>query len=293
MEESKMSNNLPMLSSLKNILKREDIIERFVGMLGKAEAKVFSASIINITSGSSALQKCTEKSIMMAAFKSAALKLPIDPALGRAYIIPYGSVATFQLGYKGLRELAIRSRLYEKIKTAEIYEDDLKSYDPITGDIEFTDLETRKDREDPKKDPIGYYAFFIMNTGFKANVYMSKKEVENHGKKFSQAYKKGKKDCPWFTDFDKMACKTVLKRLLNDNGILSIEMQTGMVGDSKEEPIEVQDAVVTERPEAPKVEKKAPKPKDKDVIDNPHEPVKEPVHGKVEPEPPKEKDPFD
>lgn len=276
------NKKLPMLASLKKTLKKEGIVERFVGMLGEDEAKVFTASIINITSGSTHLQKCTEESIMMAAFKSAALKLPIDPALGRAYLVPYGNTATFQLGYKGLRELAIRSGVYKKIRTVDIYADELEAYNPITGEISFTDMSTWKEREDPKKEPVGYYAFFEMKTGFEANVYMSKKEIEKHAKQYSQAYKANKKDSPWFTAFSKMARKTVLKQLLNDNGILSIEMRTGLISDQEEDSgviNNVPDPEVEKTPEAPKASKKNEAP----VVDAETEPVeKQDAEKKVE-----------
>lgn len=270
-------SNLPTLTKLKQTMKNQGIIDRFVSTLGKEEAGTFMTSIINITSANKALQNCSEQSIMTAAFKSASLKLPIEPSLGRAYIIPYGSTATFQLGYKGLRELAIRSGLYKKIRAVEVYEDELKFYNPITGDVEFTDIDTWKFRYDPKKTAIGYYAFFIMSTGFEANVYMSKAEVEKHATKFSQAFKAKKKDSPWFNDFDKMACKTVLKRLLNDHGILSIELRTGLVTDDNDNtpPIDDQrtpepDPTPEPKKEAPKAKPnpEAPKPQDADVIDN-------------------------
>ena len=265
--------NLPTLVALKHALKNQGIIDRFISTLGKEEAGTFMTSIINITSANQALQKCTEQSIMTAAFKSASLKLPIEPALGRAYIIPYGNTATFQLGYKGLRELAIRSGMYKKIRAVEIYEDELEFYNPITGDVEFTDIKTWKFREDPKKTAIGYYAFFTMTTGFEANVYMTKADVEKHATKFSQAFKAKKKDSPWFNDFDKMACKTVLKRLLNDNGILSIELRTGLVTDDNDDKTPIDDQrppnpeAPEKKPEAPKAEV-APNPQDADVIDN-------------------------
>lgn len=41
--------------------------------------------------------------------KAAVLNLPIEPSLGRAYLVPYKGQAQFQLGYKGLIELAQRT----------------------------------------------------------------------------------------------------------------------------------------------------------------------------------------
>ena len=53
---------------------------------------------------------------------------------------------------------------------------------------------------------------------------MSKEDAEAHAIKYSQTYKRG--FGLWKTDFDAMAIKTVLKRLLSKYGILSVEMQS-------------------------------------------------------------------
>ena len=67
---------------------------------------------------------------------------------------------------------------------------------------------------------------------------MSKKEVENHAKKYSQAYRydlnDNKQSSKWTTDFDAMAKKTVIKMMLSKWGILSVEMQKAIVDDQKD-----------------------------------------------------------
>ena len=65
------------------------------------------------------------------------------------------------------------------------------------------------------------------------SLYMTKQQVINHAERYSQAYKNKKKDSPWFTNFDEMAKKTVLKRLLSKYAVLSIDMQTAVVEDQK------------------------------------------------------------
>ena len=60
--------------------------------------------------------------------------------------------------------------------------------------------------------PIYYYAVFtLVNGGFGFEV-MSKEEINMHKNKYSQAA--GSKYSPWSTNFDDMAKKTVLKRVL-------------------------------------------------------------------------------
>ena len=67
-----------------------------------------------------------------------------------------------------------------------------------------------------------------LTNGFEKTLYMTKDELESHAVKYSKSYaydkRSGKKSSPWSTNFDAMASKTVLKRLLNNYGILSTEM---------------------------------------------------------------------
>ena len=47
--------------------------------------------------------------------------------------------AQFQMMYKGFIQLAIRSGYYEKMNYAVVYEDELESYNPITGEVKFVE----------------------------------------------------------------------------------------------------------------------------------------------------------
>lgn len=55
------------------------------------------------------LLDCTPQSIMNAATTAAVLGLECDGVTGQGFIIPYGNVATFQVGYKGYNTLAARA----------------------------------------------------------------------------------------------------------------------------------------------------------------------------------------
>ena len=141
--------------------------------------------------------------------------------------------------YKGFIQLAIRSGYYEKMNYAVVYEDELKKYNPITGEIEFvTDFSqcTQRDAGDESK-VVGYYAWFRLKTGFSQELFMSRAAVDNHAKKYSQAYRydinKNMKSSKWTTDFEAMALKTVIKLLLSKWGILSVDMQRAIQDDQK------------------------------------------------------------
>ena len=125
------------MSNLKEIIKyseNNNVVQRVKSLLDK-DASVFITSVVNISRGSAALQKCSPDSVWGAAIKAASLKLPIEPSLGYAYVVPYKQEAQFQLGYKGLIQLAIRTGLYKKIHATSVYADEIESYNPITNEI--------------------------------------------------------------------------------------------------------------------------------------------------------------
>lgn len=237
---------------VKQLISEDSVKARFGEVLGK-KAPQFLASITNVVAGSPQLKKCSANSIMSAAFIAATYDLPIDSNLGFSAIVPYNESvwnpqtksydkiprAQFQMMYKGFIQLAIRSGYYEKMNYAVVYEDELKKYNPITGEIEFvTDFShcTQRDAGDESK-VVGYYAWFRLKTGFSQELFMSKSAVDNHARKYSQSYRydinKGKKSSKWTTDFEAMALKTVIKLLLSKWGILSVDMQRAIQDDQK------------------------------------------------------------
>ena len=122
---------------------------------------------------------------------------------------------------------------------AEVYADEIVSYNPITGEVVFVDdFSKTKMREDEKlEDVAGFYAWFKLKHGFYHGLYMSKKQVENHAKRYSKSYQtdlaKGRSSSRWSQDFVAMGKKTVIKLLLSRWGILSVDMQTAMREDQK------------------------------------------------------------
>lgn len=249
--------NLSVVSQVKGFISQDAVKKKFTEMLGK-KAPQFLASITNVVAGSDQLKKCNANTIMSAAFVAATYDLPIDSNLGFAAIVPYNNSkynpqtkqfdkhmeAQFQMMYKGFIQLAIRSGYYEKMNCSVVYNDELVSYNPITGEVDFvTDFSQCKQRMNGKSEDIaGYYAWFKLLTGFRKELFMTRAEVENHARKYSTAYrndlnndKKGsnKKGSKWTTDFDAMALKTVIKLLLSKWGILSVDMQRAITDDQK------------------------------------------------------------
>ena len=221
-----MANQLQTtgLNQLKGVLNNETMKRNFENIL-KDNAGAFMASIIELYQSDTYLQKCDPNKVVLEALKAATLKLPINKSLGFAYIIPYGTTPTMQLGYKGIVQLAQRTGQYKYINAGEIYEGERVDYNRITGMLEINGEAT-------SEKVVGYFAYFQLLNGFEKAVYWSKEKVEAHAKRFSQAYKAGKKDSPWFTSFDAMAIKTVLKSIITRYGPMSVEFANAMAQDT-------------------------------------------------------------
>jgi recombination protein RecT len=193
----------------------DNVQQRFKDLLGKRTAG-FMSSLLSVVAGSNALQNADPATIFTAAAKAAILQLPIEPALGFAYIVPFKGNATFIIGYKGLIQLAIRSAQYLAINAALVYEGERVLEDRLTGNVKLNGQRTGD-------AVIGYVAYFKLRNGFEKYVYMSRLDIEVHAKRYSKSY--GDPKSAWTTNFDDMGKKTVLRLLLGKYGLLSIEMQ--------------------------------------------------------------------
>jgi len=214
-------------TSIEAVLKMPNIKQKFEEMLGK-KANAFMSSIISAVHANNSLKMCDPMSVVSSAAVAASLDLPINPSLGFAHIVPYKSdgisKAQFQMGWKGFVQLAMRSGQYERMNCSEVYEDELDFYNPITGDFKLKEISDWKQRAGSQRDKIvGYVAYFRLLNGFFMYLYMTKGQVEAHGREFSKSFSSEYGN--WKKRFDSMAKKTVIKLLLSKFGIMSIEMQ--------------------------------------------------------------------
>lgn len=193
----------------------------------------FVSNLLALCEADSNLQECDPKTLMMCAMNATSLNLPLNKNLGYAYIIPYKGVPQFQIGYKGLIQLAIRTGTYETINACEVREGEINR-NKITGAITFNG-------EKPKNKLVGYLAYLKLNTGFTASYYMTEDQIEKHALKYSRSYSYDvaqKKNSSKWSDTDarpKMALKTVLKGLLGTYGIMTTDMATAMQNDNENE----------------------------------------------------------
>ena len=207
--------NVNTQSYLKNVLgeKKDSFVNNITALVANDES----------------LQACVPTTIMFAAMKATSLSLPLDNNLGFAYVLPYKNgrsntvEAQFQMGYKGIVQLAVRSGQFKRINVSDVREGEIASRDRLTGDIEFSWITDEAERG--KAKVIGYVGYFRLSGGYEKTAYWSVEELVEHSKKYSKAVQKGYKS-PWSENFDAMAKKTVLKLMLNKGDApMSVEMQ--------------------------------------------------------------------
>lgn len=171
----------------------------------------FSRMVLTALSATPKLQQCTPQSFLGAMMTAAQLGVEPNTALGQAYLLPYDNrrkgvtECQFQLGYKGLIDLAYRSGEVSIIQAHEVYENDEFDYE-LGMEPRLRHIPARANRG----KVICYYAMFKTKDGGYGFDVMSIEDVQAHAKKYSKAYGSG----PWQTNFDEMAKKTVLKKVL-------------------------------------------------------------------------------
>lgn len=189
-------------------------IKKMEGEIARALPSVmtperFSRIVFSALSANPKLQETTPQSFLGAMMTAAQLGLEPNTPLGQAYLIPYRKNGVlecqFQLGYKGLIDLAYRSGDVSVIQAQVVCEKDVFEYE-LGLDPKLRHIPARQDRG----DPVAFYGVFRLKDGGYGFEVMSVEDVRAHAKRYSKSYGSG----PWQTNFEEMAKKTVLKRVL-------------------------------------------------------------------------------
>lgn len=223
----------------------------------------FTSTLISAVSASEQLKACDPGTIIAAGLRGEGMGLIYGHGY---YIVPYGSVAQFNLGYKGYIQLAMSTGFYEDIDCIEVREGEREGRDARTGKpiINLAKYETDEERDAHKI--IGYYAYYKLNTGSFRMEYWPMDKLLRHADRYSPAFKlekynaliNGELDAkeqskllngtPWYDvngGQDRMCKKTVLRSLLNSGyAPLSNEVRSYFNEDRE-------DGVVTDIPAAP------------------------------------------
>jgi recombination protein RecT len=226
----------------------------------KENAGTFATSLMEVYTNDKQLQTCEPKLVVQEAIKAASLKLPLNKQLGYGYVVVYNNwdkttrtkipTPTLVIGYKGYIQLAMRTGQYRNINADVVYEGELRQTDKLTGAIDLNGTKT-------SEKIVGYFAHFELINGFAKTLYMTVEEMANYALKFAPTFRPTKdKPAPkvdelidtaqeqaqngpvqgqvgWKGDFNAMAQKTVLRRLLSKYGFLSIEMMNALSDDEQ------------------------------------------------------------
>lgn len=164
---------------------------------------------ITAISSNPRLLECTKESLALALIEAGQLGLEPNGVMGQAYLVPYHNgrlkryEAQFQIGYRGLIELARRSGDVTKIEARVVREGDDFLY-------EYGLQPKLVHRPDPsgKGEITHVYAIAWLRGSDPIFEVMTREEVEAIRRR-SKAADSG----PWVTDYEAMARKTVVKRL--------------------------------------------------------------------------------
>ena len=157
------------------------------------------------------LGECTPQSFIGAMLQAASLGLEPNTPLGQAYLIPYNNGKTnkkeaqFQIGYRGLIELAHRSGEFKSIEAHVVYENDEFEYE-LGLDPKLRHVPAMTDRG----EITWVYAVYKLQSGGYGFEVMSKADIDSHRKKYSKA----RGFSPWDSAWEGMAKKTVIKQAL-------------------------------------------------------------------------------
>lgn len=209
-------------SAMSNVRTKDYLLS----MLGSEKKRdQFVTSLVSVVSGNELLQKCDPMSVLYAAMKSVPINLPIEGNLGYAAVIPYGTNATFQIMRNGWMELAMRTGQVQFIANELVHEGELVKKNKFTGEYIFDEDSKKSDKV------IGAMAYIKLINGFEKTVYMPVEEIKAHAARYSQTYKKGYG--VWVDNFEAMALKTVLKKLIVKYCPKSAELQNAIVSDQQ------------------------------------------------------------
>jgi recombination protein RecT len=176
------------------------------------------------------LAECTAPSVIAGLMQAAQLGLEVADVRGQCYLIPRKDnragvyKASFQLGYRGMIDLAARSGI--TVTAEEVCEGDELDY--ALGSRRH--LFHRPNLND-RGDAYAYYAVATFadrrEPEFKI---MGRDEIARHRDRFAASVKAGS---PWVDHFDAMARKTVIRALLNYLPV-SVELRDAIHNDAIE-----------------------------------------------------------
>jgi len=171
----------------------------------------FTRMALSAINNTPKLAECTPISFLAALMNAAQLGLEPNTPLGQAYLIPFQNKGIlecqFQLGYKGLINLAYRNEQLQTIQAQCVYANDEFEYELGLNSKLF-----HKPALGERGEMVAVYALFKLQNGGYGFEVMSKQDVDSYAQKYSKAINSS--FSPWKSAYTEMAMKTVIKRVL-------------------------------------------------------------------------------
>lgn len=171
----------------------------------------FTRMALSALNNTPKLKECSQLSFLAAMMNAAQLGLEPNTPLGQAYLIPYKNKGKlecqFQIGYKGMIDLVYRNEQVQMIQAQIVYENDYFEYE--------LGLESRlihRPALDNRGEMTLVYALFRLKNGGYGFEVMSREDIIKYAEKYSQGINSSYS--PWKSNFEDMAKKTVIKRVL-------------------------------------------------------------------------------
>lgn len=262
---------------------QQDIIKKALN--DPRRAANFTSTLISVVNANEKLAQCDPKSIISAALRGEGMDLSL--ALGQFSIVPYGDKANYQISYKGLSQLAMRSGLYSDFDAFDVREGEYKGKNPRTRQ---PIIEWIEDEDEREKLPLaGIYAFYELKDGFFKSMYWPHSKILDHANRYSQAFSREKyekmlngeldpnevaklqRGTPWYGEplseqHLTMCKKTLILRMLGDGKApLSIEMR--MAIDHEVEQEKGGQIIYEDDPEVVEANAKVKAQKDENIIE--------------------------
>ncbi|QXC59354.1 recombinase RecT [Aquihabitans sp. G128] len=204
------------------LLNSPDMVQQIAESLPRGmDPGAFKRHAITLVKQTPKLMECEATSVAQGIVRGAALGLDPDPALGQMWLVPrrtkiveggrerWAEVATFQVGYRGHLELAMRTGRFAKIEVKPVHREDF--FEARLGSA--GGLRHEPDWFGDRGPVIGWYAYALQKDGTESFEVLSVADAERHRDAFAPKKRDGQVYGPWVDHFDAMAQKTVFLKL--------------------------------------------------------------------------------
>lgn len=171
----------------------------------------FTRMALSAINNTPELAACTPMSFIAALMNAAQLGMEPNTPLGQAYLIPYKNKGVlecqFQIGYKGMIDLAYRTGQVQVIQAQVV-----RQYDEFDYQYGLTPRLVHRPGDGERGEITFIYGLFRLTNGGYGFEVANRAAMDSFAATYSKAF--GSKYSPWSNNYEEMAKKTVLKKAL-------------------------------------------------------------------------------